>query len=67
MVPSSALTITIDDERLTCSDFFLEETVHCGSFEFIADYFSGLSLSLKRSNSGAAFMGSTRNGSPSLP
>jgi hypothetical protein len=45
MVHLLALTISADGECLTCSGFFLSETVHFGSLEFIADYFSGLSLS----------------------
>jgi hypothetical protein len=48
MVPLSALAFSADGERLTCDDFSLSETVCLGSFEFIADYFSGLSLSPRR-------------------
>jgi hypothetical protein len=66
MVPSSALTIAVDDKRLTCGGFALSETVRLGSFEFNADYIDGLSLSPRSSKSGTAFMGSTCNGSPSL-
>jgi hypothetical protein len=65
MVPSYALTVISDSERLTCSGFSLDETIRLGSFEFIADYFGGLSLSPRRGNSGAAFMGSMRSGTPS--
>jgi hypothetical protein len=65
MVPSSTLAVSTDGERLTCGGFSLGETVRLGSFEFIADYFSGLGLSSRRSDSGVAFMGSTRSGSPS--
>jgi hypothetical protein len=65
MVPSSTLAITTDGEHLMCDDFSLGETVHIGSFEFIADYFGGLSLSPRRSDLGASFMGSTRSRSPS--
>jgi hypothetical protein len=50
MVPSSALVVATDGECLTCGGFFLSETVHLRSFEFIADYFGGLSLSPKRNN-----------------
>jgi hypothetical protein len=64
MVPSSAITIAADGECLTCGGFSLGETVRFRSFEFIADYFSGLSLSPRSGDSGAAFMGSTRNGTP---
>jgi hypothetical protein len=62
MVPSFALTVATDGECLTCSGFSLSETIHLRTFEFIPDYFSGLSLSPRRSNIGAAFMGSTRSG-----
>jgi hypothetical protein len=55
-----------DGERLMCGGFSLSETIHFGSLEFIADCFSGLSLSPKGSNSGAIFVGTTRSGSPSL-
>jgi hypothetical protein len=65
MVPSFVITITIDSEHLMCGGFSLGETVHLGSFEFIADYFSSLSFSPWRGNSGATFMGSTRSGIPS--
>jgi hypothetical protein len=61
MVPSFTLTITTDGECLTCDGFSLCETICLGRFEFITDYFHGLSLSPKRSNSSAAFMGSTRS------
>jgi hypothetical protein len=54
MVSSSALTIIVDDERLMCGGFSFGETVRLGSFEFIVDYFSGLSFPTWRSNSGAA-------------
>jgi hypothetical protein len=62
MVPSSMITITTDGECLTCGGFSLNETVHLGSFEFNAYYFSGPSLSPRR---GDAFMGSTHSGTPS--
>jgi hypothetical protein len=65
MVLSSAITIAADDEHLTCSGFSLGEIIHLGSFEFIIDYFGGLSLFPRRGNSSAAFMGSTRSGTPS--
>jgi hypothetical protein len=42
--------------------FSLSETVHLGNFEFIADYFDGLSLSPRRGDSGIAFMGPTHTG-----
>jgi hypothetical protein len=45
MVHSSALTVVTNSERLTCGGFFLSETVHFGSLEFIVDCFSGLSFS----------------------
>jgi hypothetical protein len=65
MVPSSTLIVAVEDDCLMCGGFSLGETIHLGSFEFITDYFDGLSLSPRRSNSGDAFMGSTHNGSPS--
>jgi hypothetical protein len=65
MVHSSALTIATDGEYFTCDGFSFGETVRLGSFEFIANYFSGLSLSPRRRISGAAVMGSTYSGSPS--
>jgi hypothetical protein len=63
MVLSSPLAIATDSECLTCGDFSLGETVRLGSFEFITDCFDGLSLSPKRKDSSATFMGSTRSGS----
>jgi hypothetical protein len=66
MVPSLALTIAADGERLSCDVFSLDETIHFGSIEFIADRFSGLSLSPMGDGSGAAIMGSTHGGTPSL-
>jgi hypothetical protein len=45
MVPSSAITIAADNEHVTCGGFSLGEFVRLGNFEFIADYFDGLSLS----------------------
>jgi hypothetical protein len=66
MDPTSALTFSADGEHLTCGGFYLGETVCLGSFEFIADYFARLSLSLRTSDSGTTFMVPTRNGPPSL-
>jgi hypothetical protein len=43
----------------------LSETIRFGSLEFITDYLSGLSLSPRRNDSGATFMGSARSGSSS--
>jgi hypothetical protein len=62
MVPSSVLTISVDGEHLTWSGFSLGKTIHLRGIEFIADYFGGLSLSPRRNDSGATFMGSTRIG-----
>jgi hypothetical protein len=59
MVHSSTLAITTDSERLTCGGFSLGETIHFRSLEFIANCFGGLSLSPKRSNSSAIFVGTT--------
>jgi hypothetical protein len=60
MVPSSANIITAYGERLTCYGFSLGETVRLVKYEFIADYFGGLSLSPRRGDVDAIFMGSTR-------
>jgi hypothetical protein len=65
MVPSSALTVSNDSEHLMCGRFSLGEIVHLGSFEVITDYFGGLSLSPRRSESGVTFMGSTCSRTPS--
>jgi hypothetical protein len=65
MVPSSVLAASADGEHLTCGGFSLYETVCFGSLESITDCFSDLRLSPRRKNSGVAFMGSTRSGSPS--
>jgi hypothetical protein len=62
MVSSSTIVVAADGECLTCGGFSLGETVHLRNFEFIADYFSGLSLSPRRGNEGDAFMGSTHRG-----
>jgi hypothetical protein len=59
MVPSSVIIVAADGEHLMCGGFSLGETVRLGNFEFIADYFGGLSLSPRRGDLGAAFMGST--------
>jgi hypothetical protein len=65
MVPKSVLIVAANGERLSCGGFSLDETIRLGSFEFITNYFSGLSLSPRRSDSGAAFMDSTHKGTPS--
>jgi hypothetical protein len=61
MVHSSALAISVDGEHLMCGGLSIDETVHLGSFEFIANYFSGLSLSPRRNDSGTAIMSSTHS------
>jgi hypothetical protein len=66
IVPSSSLIIASDGERLMCGGFSLGEIICFGIFEFITDYFAGLSLSPKRGSSGATFMDSTCSGTPSL-
>jgi hypothetical protein len=66
MVPSSSITITAHDESLACSGFSLGELDRLGNFEFIADYFGGLSLSPRRGNKGTIFMGLTRSGASTL-
>jgi hypothetical protein len=65
MVPSSALVVAADGERLSCDVFSLSKTIHFGSFEFIAERFSGLSLSPMGDSLGAAIMGSTHGETPS--
>jgi hypothetical protein len=64
MVRSSVLAFSTDGEHLMYGGFSLGETIHLGSFELIADYFGSLSLSPRRSDSGTAFMSSTRSGPP---
>jgi hypothetical protein len=65
MVPSSALTVASDGEHLMCGGFYLGEIVCLWNFEFITDYFGGMSLSPWSGNSGATFMGSTHSRTPS--
>jgi hypothetical protein len=65
MVPSSVVTIAIDGECLTCGGFSLCETICIRSFEFISDYFGSMSPSARRGDSGATFMGSSHNWTPS--
>jgi hypothetical protein len=62
MVPSSSIVIVANGECLVCSGFSLCETVRFGSFEFITDYFDGLSLFPKRGDEGTSFVGSTCRG-----
>jgi hypothetical protein len=64
MVPSSVIVVAADSEHLTFGGFSLGETVRLGNFEFIADYFVSLSLSPRRGDTSAAFMGSTHSGVP---
>jgi hypothetical protein len=66
MIPPTAITIAADGERLTYGGFSLDETVHFGCFEFIANYFGGLSLCPMMGDSGATFMVSTHSGAASL-
>jgi hypothetical protein len=56
MVPSSSIVVAADGECLTCRGFSLGEPIRLGNFEFIADYFNGLSLFPKRGNEGVPFM-----------
>jgi hypothetical protein len=58
----SGFTVAIDSEHMMCGGFSLDETICLGCFEFITDYFGGLSLSPRRGNSGTTFMGSTLSG-----
>jgi hypothetical protein len=66
MVPSSATTVVANGEHFTSGGFFLGETVRLGNFEFIADYFDSLSLSPRRDDAGATFMGSTHSRASTL-
>jgi hypothetical protein len=61
MILASAITVIADGECLTCSGFSLGKTIHLRNFEFIVDYFGGLSFSLGRGVEGATFMSSTRS------
>jgi hypothetical protein len=65
MVPSSVLAIFADGECLTYDGFSHGETIHLWSLEFIANRFSGLSLSPRGSDSDATLVGSTCGGPPS--
>jgi hypothetical protein len=62
VVPSSSIIVGADGKRLMCSGFSQGKTSHLGNFKFIADYFSGLSLSPMRGDTGTAFMGPTQSG-----
>jgi hypothetical protein len=62
MVPSSLITVAAEGERLTCGGFSLGKLVHHRNFEFITDYFRGLSLFPRRGNDDTIFLGSTRSG-----
>jgi hypothetical protein len=64
MVPSSVITVAADSESLTCGGFSLCDTILLGNLDFIANYFSSLSLFPRRGDAGTAFMGSTRSGKP---
>jgi hypothetical protein len=57
MVPSSALTVTVDGERLSSDVFSFGETILFRSLRFIADHFGGLSLSPIGDGSGARHHG----------
>jgi hypothetical protein len=59
------ITIALNGECLTCGGFSLGKTNRLENFELTIDYFGGLSLYPRRDDLGAAFMGSTRSGTPS--
>jgi hypothetical protein len=61
IVPSYSIAIAADGECLAYGGFSLGEPVGLGNFEFIANYFGGLSLSLRRGNKGVIFKGSTHS------
>jgi hypothetical protein len=62
MILSSSITAAADGEHLMCGGFSLDEPVCLGNFDFIIDYFGSLSLSPRRGNEGAVFVGLTRSG-----
>jgi hypothetical protein len=66
MVPSLALTGAAGGGRLSCIGFSFTKTIRFVNLEFIANRFSGLSLSPIRDGSDAIVMGSARVG-PSSP
>jgi hypothetical protein len=66
MVPSSSIVVAADGKHLVCGGLSLGETVRLGNFEFITDYFGGLSLSPGKGDEGTTFMGSTRSGASTL-
>jgi hypothetical protein len=66
MVHSPKPTIITDGEHLTDISFTHGETICFGSLEFIANYFSNLSLSDEGKTSDATFVGMSHSGSPSL-
>jgi hypothetical protein len=65
MVTSSTLVVFSNGKCLACSGFSCGKTVCFGSLEFIADYFGGLSLSPRGSNSDATLMCPTHGEPPS--
>jgi hypothetical protein len=62
MVPSSALAVAADSECLSCGGFYLGNTIHFWSLEFITCRIGGMSLSPRRDGSDAVIMGSTHSG-----
>jgi hypothetical protein len=65
MLPSSALTVTADGERLSCGGFSLGETARFGNLKFILDHFGALSLSPMGDGSYAIVMGLAHGRPPS--
>jgi hypothetical protein len=65
MVPSSPLVVATNSECLSCGGCFLGETIRFGSLKFIADHFSGLSLSPSGDVSDTIVMGFTHSEPPS--
>jgi hypothetical protein len=61
-VPSSSITVVSDGEYVTCGGFSPSEPISLHNIDFITDYFGGLSLSPRRGNDSAVFMGSTHGG-----
>jgi hypothetical protein len=64
--PSSSILIAYDEEHLACGGFSLSETVRLGNFEFIINYFGSQSLSPRRGDVGATFVGSIHSGASTL-
>jgi hypothetical protein len=65
MIPSMALVVAVEGECLSRGDFSIDETIHLGILDFIANCFRGLSLYPRREGLDAVTVGSTRSKPPS--